>query len=112
MGSAAKNDNGGAPMTALEPLTAENVVERARQLTEHFRARLPEYDASAAFPAANFDEIRAAGLLAMTVPEEHGGLGLWRVGGRFTPYYEALEAIARVDSSTAQLLQVHCHATG
>jgi len=99
-------------MTALQLLTVENVVERARQLAEHFRARLHEYDATAAFPTANFDEIRAAGLHTMTVPEQQGGLGLWRVGGRVTPYYEALEAIARVDSSTAQLLQVHCHATG
>jgi alkylation response protein AidB-like acyl-CoA dehydrogenase len=48
----------------------------------------------------------------MTVPESHGGLGFWRMGGRFVPYYRVIETIARADSSTAQLLQVHCHATG
>ncbi|MBI2760187.1 MAG: acyl-CoA dehydrogenase family protein [Chloroflexi bacterium] len=93
-------------------LTVDTVVERARSLAEHFRARLPGYDASAVFPAENFDEIREAGLHAMTVPEEYGGLGLWQIGGHFVPYYEVLETLANADSSTAQLLQVHCHATG
>lgn len=93
-------------------LTVDNVVERAATLAEHFRARLARYDATAEFPAANFDEIREAGLQAMTVPEEYGGLGLWRLGGRFLPYYQVLETLANADSSTAQLLQVHCHATG
>ena len=95
-----------------EKLTAENIVDRAKLLAEHFRARLPEYDARAIFPQENFDEIKEAGLQAMTVPEEYGGLGLWRQGGRFVPYYEVLETLAHADSSTAQLLQVHCHATG
>lgn len=93
-------------------LTADNVVERAKVLAEHFRRRLPDYDARAVFPAENFDEIREAGLQAMTVPEEYGGLGFWWPGGHFVPYYQVLETIAHADSSTAQLLQVHSHATG
>lgn len=93
-------------------LTAENAVERAQQLAEHFRARLPDYDARAVYPRENFDEIREAGLHTMTVPQEYGGPGFWRHGGRFAPYYRVLETIANADSSTAQLLQVHCHATG
>jgi len=97
---------------SAERLTVENLVARAKALAEHFRARLPRYDSAAVFPKENFDELREAGLQAMTVPVEYGGLGLWQLGGRFTPYYEALEAIANADSSTAQLLQVHCHATG
>src|SRR4051794_19269874 len=97
---------------STEKLTVDNVVERAEQLAEQFRARLPRYDATATFPQENFDEIREAGLQAMTVPQRYGGLGLWWPRGRFTPYYRALEAIAHADSSTAQLLQVHCHATG
>jgi alkylation response protein AidB-like acyl-CoA dehydrogenase len=100
------------PEGAAVPLTVDNVVERAERLAAHFRARLPDYDARAAFPRENFDEIREAGLHTMTVPEAHGGLGLWRAGGRFTPYYRVIETLARADSSTAQLLQVHCHATG
>jgi alkylation response protein AidB-like acyl-CoA dehydrogenase len=98
--------------TMTAKLTADNAVERAEQLAEHFRKRLPDYDARAVFPKENFDEIREAGLQAMTVPVEYGGLGFWQHGGRFHPYYEVLETLARADSSTAQLLQVHCHATG
>jgi alkylation response protein AidB-like acyl-CoA dehydrogenase len=93
-------------------LTVDNAVERAERLAEHFRARLPDYDARAAFPHENFDEIREARLHTMTVPATHGGLGFWQAGGRFATYYRVIEALARADSSTAQLLQVHCHATG
>ena len=93
-------------------LTADSAVAVAERLAEHFRARLPDYDARAAFPQENFDEIHEAGLHTMTVPEAYGGLGFWQVGGRFIPYYRVLETLARADSSTAQLLQVHCHATG
>ncbi len=52
-----------------------------------------------------------AGLLALTAPVEFGGAGLWSEG-RYRPYYELLEALARIDSVTAQLLQVHSHALG
>jgi hypothetical protein len=41
-------------------LTVDNVVERAKTLADHFRTRLPEYDAAAVF-RENFDEIREAG---------------------------------------------------
>lgn len=99
-------------LLGADTLTVDNVVERAAVLAAHFRERLPAYDASAAYPAENFDEIREAGLQALTVPREYGGLGLWQIGGRFTPYYQVLETLAHADSSTAQLLQVHCHATG
>jgi alkylation response protein AidB-like acyl-CoA dehydrogenase len=93
-------------------VTADTAVACAEQLARHFARRLPDYDASAAFPKENFDELREAGLHAMTVPTRYGGLGFWQAGGRFATYYQVLETIARADSSTAQLLQVHCHATG
>jgi alkylation response protein AidB-like acyl-CoA dehydrogenase len=56
-------------------------------------------------------ELRSAGLLALTAPAEFGGVGLWSEG-RYRPYYELLEALALIDSVTAQLLQVHSHALG
>ena len=93
-------------------VTAETAVERAETLAAHFARRLPGYDATSAFPKENFDDLREAGLHAMTVPVEYGGLGFWQSGGQFAVYYQVLEALARTDSSTAQLLQVHCHATG
>lgn len=81
------------------------------EMAEGFRSRRRSYDDEAAFPAENFDELRAAGLLALTVPDEYGGDGLWW-GTKFVDYYETLERLAWADSSTAQLLQVHSHATG
>jgi alkylation response protein AidB-like acyl-CoA dehydrogenase len=87
------------------------VVEHARGLAATFAARASVYDEQAAFPAENFAELRAHGLLAMTVPPEYGGMGLW-MDRQYLTYYLILEAVAYGCSSTAQLLQVHSHATG
>ena len=62
-------------------------------------------------PTENFADLRAAGLLALTAPLEFGGDGLWW-HGRYSDYYALIEHLARIDSVTAQLLQVHSHALG
>jgi alkylation response protein AidB-like acyl-CoA dehydrogenase len=80
-------------------------------LVPAFRARARASDDAAAFPAANFDDVRRLGLLALTAPTELGGAGLWSEGN-FRDFYETLEALAFADSSTAQLVQVHSHALG
>jgi alkylation response protein AidB-like acyl-CoA dehydrogenase len=98
----------------MQQATAHGQAERLdaiRQMAEGFRARSAAHDHDASFPSENFDQLRAAGLLGLTIPEQDGGHGLWW-GNRYREYYEVLETMARVDSSTAQLLQVHCHATG
>lgn len=87
------------------------LVDRARLLASEFATRAREYDEAAAFPEKDFERLRAEGYLALTVPEELGGRGLWQ-GGRFLPFYLVLEAIAAGAASTAQLLQVHSHASG
>jgi alkylation response protein AidB-like acyl-CoA dehydrogenase len=86
-------------------------LDAIRRMADGFRSRSAAHDRDASFPSENFDELRAAGLLGLTIPEEDGGHGLWW-GDRYREYYELLEALAQVDSATAQLLQVHCHATG
>src|SRR5918911_5540731 len=86
-------------------------LEAIRGLAEGFRARAAQHDRDASFPAENFAELRDAGLLTLTMPEEDGGHGLWW-GDRYRDYYQLLEELSRIDCSTAQLLQVHCHATG
>jgi alkylation response protein AidB-like acyl-CoA dehydrogenase len=86
-------------------------LRRIDELTRVIRSRARALDDTASFPAETFFELRAAGLTTLTVPVEHGGAGLWSEG-RFRDYYELLEALARVDSVTAQLLQVHSHAVG
>ncbi len=80
-------------------------------LADAIRSRARALDDAAAFPAETFAELRAAGLLALTVPVAFGGAGLWWEG-RYRDFYELIERLARIDSVTAQLLQVHSHALG
>jgi len=99
-------------MTTAAPLRSQTQrLETIARLAPGFRERSRRFDEEASFPRENFAELREAGMLALTVPEERGGHGLWW-DGRFGDYYETLEALARVDTSTAQLLQVHSHALG
>jgi alkylation response protein AidB-like acyl-CoA dehydrogenase len=98
-------------------MVGDDVTDHARRLeviaglADRIRARARDLDERAAFPAETFAELREAGLLALTAPPDIGGAGLWSEG-RYRPYYELLEALARIDSVTAQLLQVHSHALG
>ena len=86
-------------------------LRRIDALADGFRARARALDDDGAFPGENFAELRSAGLLALTAPGEFGGEDLWW-DGRYRPYYELLHHLARIDSVTAQLLQVHSHALG
>ncbi|MEC7489844.1 MAG: acyl-CoA dehydrogenase family protein [Pseudomonadota bacterium] len=43
---------------------------------EKFADRARRYDEEASFPFENYDDMRDAGILAMTVPERNGGLGV------------------------------------
>jgi len=86
-------------------------LDTVARLAPGFRERSRRFDEQAAFPRENCAELREAGLLSLTVAEDRGGHGLWW-DGRFSDYYEFLEALARADTSTAQLLQVHSHALG
>lgn len=60
------------------PLREEQraLVELARRLArERFAPRAARVDAAAAFPFENYADLRAHGLLGLTVPAAHGGLG-------------------------------------
>jgi alkylation response protein AidB-like acyl-CoA dehydrogenase len=69
----------------LEPICGAGYALTAKQQTllelaarlgrEQFAPRAFEFDAEAKFPFANYDDMRAAGLLGLCVPESHGGLG-------------------------------------
>ncbi|NKS98804.1 hypothetical protein GS498_20750 [Rhodococcus hoagii] len=84
---------------------------RHRPLAQGFRDRARRYDDEAIFPTENFAELNEADLLALTLPEKWGGAGLWSEGG-FAEYYELIERMATIDAPTAQLFQVHSHASG
>ena len=87
------------------------LVAIAREVSKPFAARSLGYDHDAAFPKKNFQELKDAGLLKMTVPKQYGGHGLWQ-DKNYLAFYLVLEEIARQCSSTAQLLQVHSHGVG
>lgn len=87
------------------------LVGLAREVSRPFAGRSLGYDHDAAFPAKNFQELKDAGLLKMTVPKRFGGHGLWQ-DKNYVAFYLVLAEIARQCSSTAQLLQVHSHGVG
>lgn len=71
----------------------------AEPLAHRFAERAARHDADGSFPHDNFADLRAAGLLALTVPEEYGGLGANELD-----YALTLERIAWGDTSTALAL--------
>lgn len=95
---------------SLTPLE-QDLLGRAKKLAPIFAERTRKYDESACFPEDNFELLREAGLLKLTVPSEYGGYGLWSDDG-YLAFYLVLETLAASCSSTAQLLQVHCHCVG
>jgi alkylation response protein AidB-like acyl-CoA dehydrogenase len=86
------------------PLTDRQraLLARAEPLAARFAQRAALHDADSSFPFENFADLRAAGLLALTVPEEYGGLGANELD--FVP---VLEHIAWGDASTALALGMH-----
>ena len=52
----------------------EQVIRKLGQ--EKFVGRAQRYDEEASFPFENYDDLRDAGILAMTVPKSLGGLGV------------------------------------
>ena len=91
------------------PLTAQEhaIVELAGRLAERFAERAAEHDRDTTFPYENYDDMREAGYLGLTVPEELGGMGasLWEL-------ILAQERLAMGDGSTALAVNMHVSPIG
>ncbi|GGK82702.1 putative acyl-CoA dehydrogenase YdbM [Planomonospora parontospora subsp. parontospora] len=87
--------------------TRERHVAMAAELAAVFRERAAEYDGNAEFPHRNIDELRDAGYLRLTVPEELGGLG-----GDLTDMAATQEALASGCASTALTVNMHLSMAG
>lgn len=74
----------------------------AAALTEEFRAGASARDAQRRLPRAELDRLSASGLLAVTVPAEHGGAD---VGAQTLA--EIFRLLASADASLAQIPQSH-----
>lgn len=83
------------------------LIETATSLAERFIERAGEHDREASFPHENFADLRATGLLALTVPREHGG-----GGANELEFALVLETIAWGDASTALALGMHLSNVG
>lgn len=91
------------------PLTPRQreIVELAGGLATEFAERAPEHDREASFPFENYERMREAGYLGLTVPEE--------LGGRGASLYELLlaqERLATGCGATALAVNMHVSPIG
>jgi alkylation response protein AidB-like acyl-CoA dehydrogenase len=82
-------------------------IALAESLAGPIAARAEAVDREGVFPFANFDALRAAGYLALTIPRERGGLGANEL-----EYALAHERIARACGSTALAANMHLSLVG
>jgi alkylation response protein AidB-like acyl-CoA dehydrogenase len=79
------------------------LIALAEQLgREKFAPRAARHDREASFPYENYDDLRAAGLLGICVPEAHGGLG-----ADFETYVLVAAEIGRHCGATALSFNMH-----
>jgi alkylation response protein AidB-like acyl-CoA dehydrogenase len=78
------------------------LIARVRRLGPGFAARAERYDREASFPFENYAELRADGLLALTVPERYGG-----VGADFETYCLTAAEMGRFCGATALTFNMH-----
>jgi alkylation response protein AidB-like acyl-CoA dehydrogenase len=94
----------------MEPvLTARQreLVELAGRLADTFAERAAEHDRDASFPFENYEDMREAGYLGLTVPEELGGRG-----ASLLELILAQERLAMGDGSTALAVNMHVSPIG
>jgi alkylation response protein AidB-like acyl-CoA dehydrogenase len=84
-----------------------DLVELAGSLADRFAERATEHDGEATFPFENYDEMREAGYLGLTVPEELGGRG-----ASLHELILAQERLAMGDGSTALAVNMHVSPIG
>ena len=87
------------------PLSEEQqcLVELVRTLgRDRFAARAHRYDSEASFPFENYADLREAGLLALTIPTRHGGLG-----ADYTTYTLVSAELGRWCGATALTFNMH-----
>ncbi|WP_083245627.1 acyl-CoA dehydrogenase family protein [Paraburkholderia nodosa] len=80
----------------------ESPLSVARRLAERFARTAAERDARGGTPKAERDALRASGLLALSIPAVHGGLGAdWRTT------LDVVRVLACADSSLAHVFGFH-----
>lgn len=89
------------PERETDPV-ADTPVLIAQRLAAAFATTVVERDAQGGTPKAERDALRASGLLAMSIPKEHGGLGnSWR------QTLDVVRTLGRADSSLGHVFGFH-----
>jgi alkylation response protein AidB-like acyl-CoA dehydrogenase len=78
------------------------LLPRARELAATFARRAAMHDRDGSFPFQNFDDLRDAGMLKLTVPSSHGGDEI-----SLATFLRFQEVLAAGDGSTALALNMH-----
>jgi alkylation response protein AidB-like acyl-CoA dehydrogenase len=78
-----------------------------RELAPVLSSRAGEYDEAGRFPMADFDDLRAAGVLGLMVPTRLGG-----VGACFADYTDVARELAAGSGATALIFNMHASVTG
>ena len=73
---------------------------------ERFAPRAAQWDETASFPFANYEDLRAEGLLGLCVPQAHGGLG-----ADYATYMMVAAEIGRFCGATALTFNMHICST-
>jgi alkylation response protein AidB-like acyl-CoA dehydrogenase len=93
----------------LTPASRELIGRAAQLARERLAPRAAGYDRDAAFPAEDFDDLFAAGLLAAAAPCEHGGLGLGPLHGDTFTLWMITKVLAKADLSLARCWEGHAN---
>jgi len=97
--------DGSGPLGRLaDPAAA---LAAARALAPRLAERAADHDRAGTFPAADFADLRAAGLLGLMVPARLGG-----PGAGFADYAEVAMALGAGAGATALIFNMHASVTG
>jgi len=100
---------GFTPAVGELPFTARQreLLALAHRLgREKFAPRAAQWDETASFPFANYEDLREAGLLALCVPQDHGG-----GGADYATYMMVAAEIGRFCGATALTWNMHICST-
>jgi alkylation response protein AidB-like acyl-CoA dehydrogenase len=92
--------------TAFTPQQREFLSAAQKLGKELLAPRAPQWDNTATFPLANYDDLRAAGILRMCVPAAHGG-----GGADYATYMMTAAELGRYCGATALTLNMHICST-
>ena len=91
----------------IQKATADNSPEELIEIAHvlgktRFADRAEAYDRDAVFPTENYNDLHEAGLLALTIPKEYGG-----IGASYETYCRVSAEIGRWCGATALTLNMH-----